>query len=358
MEITAVTIRNFRAVKDLRIDGFGKFNLFVGRNNVGKTTLLEALFLVSGMSNAQLSVAIHNSRDLLMTDDDDFRFMFHDLDFATPISIDASLEGRLRKLVITPQYGISGSFQPAIRTGEPGEVISGGSQLSVSTQSHKAVTGIQLDFIPPDGKSRNANISILRGWQPVLPAVYSEELQCAYLNPRILSAPFDTIWEKVLREKKTGLVIKTLQQIEPRVQRIELGTRGMLWVDVGMDTLAPIQILGDGFRHILTLIAYIAIYEHGVLLVDEIENGLHYSSLDIMWDAVLTASQEYDVQIIATTHSNECVSAYSDSADRILKGLDVAKLYRLERTLEGGHKSVEYDSTVMKTALEQGYEVR
>jgi hypothetical protein len=77
-----------------------------------------------------------------------------------------------------------------------------------------------------------------------------------------------------------------------------------------------------------------------------------------MWDAVLTASQEYDVQIIATTHSNECVSAYSDSADRILKGLEVAKLYRLERTPEGGHRSVEYDSTVMKTALEQGYEVR
>ncbi len=261
--------------------------------------------------------------------------MFHNLDFGNTIYITAAqFDGKSRKLKIEPQYGIGpgsifpGSLVPGVSAvsggliqgpqGAQGVVPSGetggnkkiGSHPLASTLLNKNITGVQLSFTTPEGNSLATNVSVLK-------------------------------------------------KIEPRVQRIDIGTRGMLWVDIGLDTLAPINILGDGFRHIFTILASLYTAQDGVLIIDEIENGLHHSTLEVMWDALLKASHDYNVQVFATTHSYECVVAYADALEKQYPmDSDSAKLFRLERMAEGGHRAVQYPSKVIRTALDQGYEVR
>lgn len=50
MEVTVIKnikIQNFRCFEELKISGFEKINLISGKNNIGKTALLEALFINS-----------------------------------------------------------------------------------------------------------------------------------------------------------------------------------------------------------------------------------------------------------------------------------------------------------------------
>ena len=88
--IKNIKIKGFRGIKSLVIDDLVRINLFLGKNNCGKTSILEALFLIIGITNPVLPRNIHLFRDLLLTQTDDFRFMFYRLDFNSKIQIDFS----------------------------------------------------------------------------------------------------------------------------------------------------------------------------------------------------------------------------------------------------------------------------
>jgi AAA15 family ATPase/GTPase len=104
MKYSTIKNTNFRSIAELNLENFKQINLITGRNNCGKTTVLEALFLISGMSNPQLPVTINNFRDLALTSDDNFNFIFHNLDFEQEPQISTLLDGTKRRLVIKPKY--------------------------------------------------------------------------------------------------------------------------------------------------------------------------------------------------------------------------------------------------------------
>ena len=104
MRYSNLKINNFRGVTHLEIDDLKQINLIVGRNNSGKSTVLEAFFLISGMGNPQLPVNIHSFRDLALTSDEDFCYMFQSLDFETPITFSGVVDGKKRDMTIAPKY--------------------------------------------------------------------------------------------------------------------------------------------------------------------------------------------------------------------------------------------------------------
>ena len=105
------------------------------------------------------------------------------------------------------------------------------------------------------------------------------------------------------------------------------------------------------------ILASIADMKNGVLLVDEIENGFHYSSLSVLWKAIFKACQEYDVQLFATTHSFECIEAFSQIHQEENPQEDDIRLYRIDRK-ENIHKAFAYSASVLHTGLEREFEVR
>ncbi len=127
---------------------------------------------------------------------------------------------------------------------------------------------------------------------------------------------------------------------------------------VGIDGLPeriPAIQLGHGFSRLLSIIAEISASRMPVILVDEIENGLHHSALPEIWRGLLTACEHSDVQIFATTHSWECVAAahkaFSESLEYPLS------VFRLED--HGGNiKAVAYDRESLEFSIQNEWEVR
>jgi AAA15 family ATPase/GTPase len=49
----------------------------------------------------------------------------------------------------------------------------------------------------------------------------------------------------------------------------------------------------------------------GFLLIDEFENGLHYSVQERIWQLAFEMAQRLDIQVFATSHSWDCVESFS-----------------------------------------------
>ena len=126
----------------------------------------------------------------------------------------------------------------------------------------------------------------------------------------------------------------------------------MIWVDVGLQELVPLSILGAGMTHVARIFLVIASTPGGVVLVDEIENGLHHSVLPDVWKVIAKAAEQFDVQVFATTHSFECIEAAHEGL-----GPDGFGLHRLE-TVEGVTRCVTYGPGAIEGAIRHNMEVR
>jgi AAA15 family ATPase/GTPase len=118
----------------------------------------------------------------------------------------------------------------------------------------------------------------------------------------------------------------------------------------------PLKSMGDGINRILNLAMALVSTEKGVLLVDEIETGLHYEAQVDMWRLIFKTAQDLDVQVFATTHSWDCIAAFKEALQEP-EDQSVAKLFRLDSKY-GKLRAVEYDAEDIRIAVDQGIEVR
>jgi len=84
----------------------------------------------------------------------------------------------------------------------------------------------------------------------------------------------------------------------------------MIYVDIGLSRLLPVSVMGAGFFHVLKIALSLAEVDRGLVLIDELEDGLHYLTFPKLIGTMLeTVSQKWDVQIFVTTHSRELIDA-------------------------------------------------
>ena len=80
-----------------------------------------------------------------------------------------------------------------------------------------------------------------------------------------------------------------------------------IMVDVGFPKLLPINLMGDGIRKIFSLLVLMYISRDGIILIDEIDNGFHYSAMRQLWSAILISAKEFNTQVFATTHNEDSI---------------------------------------------------
>jgi hypothetical protein len=316
--------------------------------------VLEALFLISGMSNPQLPVMINNVRDLTLTSDDNFNFIFHNLDFKQNPKISAVLDGTKRNLVIKPKYAAQYD-RKIINTGEINLVTE--NNITANADDVPGVNGLSLEF--NDGKNKNnfiSEISLSEG-NIRITNQYKERLSCSFHSPQHAMALLPQRIEKLLVNKQMDGMIEALREIDPKITDIRMGAAGIIYVDIGLEKLFPINIMGDGIRRIFSILVAVSDMQGGILLIDEIENGLHYSTLKTLWKSLSKALEVYHVQLFATTHSNECISALASSHEMIDKQSDNIRLYRIEK--QGNkHQAFEYPSEMISAGIDSNIEMR
>nr|VFJ65605.1 MAG: ATPase/GTPase, AAA15 family [Candidatus Kentron sp. FM]VFJ70314.1 MAG: ATPase/GTPase, AAA15 family [Candidatus Kentron sp. FM]VFK18440.1 MAG: ATPase/GTPase, AAA15 family [Candidatus Kentron sp. FM] len=364
MLFNRINIHHFRGIESLAMENIKRINVLTGRNHCGKTSVLEAIFLLVGMSNPQLAVGIHNFRGLKLTDAKDFSYLFHGFDFSRHPSLTGGLESEKRTLEIKPIHPIfTGQQEPA-----ENRPIS-----STWMTTEDALDGLAFDFTV-DENAFHAEVKITQVHPTTLPGAdigrinvtsvsdYKENLHASFINPGTIMNGLYQRLEAVLVRKESEGIIHALREIEPNLRDVRLGTGGKIYADIThMGRLVPINIMGDGIIKILAILVAILEMKEGILLIDEIENGLHYSALMPLWKAIFKMALESNVQLFVATHSDECIDAmvrtYRDYHESGI-GEDSIRLFRIDRNKEGQHRAFGYDSDLLLAGIEEDFEVR
>ena len=126
----------------------------------------------------------------------------------------------------------------------------------------------------------------------------------------------------------------------------------MIWGDIGLPELVPLPMMGEGMNRIARILLAISTAAGGVVMVDEIENGIHYSVLQKVWSAIADAAERAQVQVFATTHSFECMAAAHQALG------DKLMVHRIEQDTEGKNHCVTLEEEGIAAAIRHGFEVR
>lgn len=351
-----ITIKGLRGLSEISISDFKRVNLFVGRNNCGKTSVLEGLFMITGISNPKIPITLNQFRgiDYFLGDDKDYRLIFNELDYENGVEIFTKTQSKERKLKIQPHYQVENK---EIKTTFDKDSFE---KPDINTfRNNQAVDGLEYIFSSQNKEFKASIVQAGLMFNQRVSKNYKENLLGTFVIPRtILDLLPERLNNLIIGKRKAG-IIKVLQQVEPSIQDLSIGTNRIIYCDTGLNQLVPINVMGDGIRRMLSLVVTIADMKNGCVFIDEIENGLHYKSLEILWKTVFEAAKEYNVQIFATTHSYECISAFQKTFayDKHPHDPDEIRLFRIEK---GKDKHIAHKMTndMLETMLNENWEVR
>ena len=350
------SVRNFRCLRKLDIEPLARVNLIVGQNNVGKTALLEALFLHLSPARPEAPLGVNHSRGARGNDAETWEeldWLFHAKQTADAIEL----------LSVNDQEEECGL---RIRLADPAERLllipetDGDRQVDAYMQRsvvHSSV--LTLEYTDHTGQVFPAQAYLTVGGISASSANMPELDRVALVlkNPRF-SEEHAKRYSDLVEARREEELLPPLQALDPRIQRLELlypANQPMLYVDLGNSQLVPLLYMGEGIAYMLSWLLSIKTRRNGTVLIDEFENGLHYGALVDAWKAVGIAARQSNVQVFATTHSWECVKAaqhaFAESDE------DDFRLHRLERR-DGEVVAVTYDQEQLESAIELNFEVR
>lgn len=344
-----VDVHNFRGIKNASIEQLGQVNLFWGKNNCGKSSLLDAIFLVTGQSNPLLPVNINRMRDYRGVSEKDFGLNFYNFDTQNAINI-VAYNQEPRSLSITELKASSSEVN----------ILNEGADLSSTAQnrqygynltfsSHGEEMHSRLVLQPTDGSTIEQRIE--------MDSRYNETIQCRYLSPKYdFQLSVDGL-AQVMKNKDEGYILEALRVVEPKIRDIQVSLVDIL-VDIGLSQRIPINLLGDGTRKMLAIASVIFECKNGVILIDEVSNGFHYSVMANLWKVILKAAYDNNVQVFATTHDLDSIKGLSRAvADSPGLSEDFVSSFKLQKN---GENLVAYRYTPKQLAfaIEQEIEMR
>lgn len=340
-----IEIERFRGIRHASIEGFKQMNLFFGRNNCGKSSLLESLFLASGLSNPMLPVQINFIRGYGKTRLHDLRLDFYNLDSTQPIHIRvANAEKRDLSIRLFEQTQDNVSL-----TADGANMLSNREEgkygLRIDFQMGDDSFESQLRFDPVDSTAATR----------VVAERYEESLRCVYLSPKYdFSASIQGL-RNILQNKDERFVVEGLRLIEPHVRDFIFTDSEML-VDVGLAKRIPINMMGDGARKIVSLLTAVYDCQDGALLVDEISNGFHFSVMRDLWKVLIHAAVRNHTQLFVTTHDLDSIKGLRDAA--LDEFGDIVAAFKLQRTPDDELKAYHYSLESLDYSINQEIEMR
>lgn len=343
--IDSFEINNFRGIHHGKIDGLSQVNLFFGKNNCGKSSLLEGLFMVCGQSNPLLPASINAMRTYTRLTESDIRYFFYQMDTAKDIHLSTS-GGQERHLTIA-------SFREASRSDK--------NTVSTELAYHY---GLRMKYNTREGEFSSEVLYDVSGTNQIEQKVrvdnrYAEQLKCVYLSPRYDSNASMEGLQNIYMNKDEAFLADALRILEPSAKD-PVFMDNVMFVDAGLPQRIPINLMGDGIRKIVSFLTSIYACRGGVVLIDELSNGFHYSVMKPMWDIVIRAAIKNDVQIFATTHDEDSIRGFHEAASGVYDktGREVASGFKLQRLADDELKSYRYSVNQLGYAIEQEMEIR
>lgn len=120
----------------------------------------------------------------------------------------------------------------------------------------------------------------------------------------------------------------------------------------------PLNSLGDGAQRMLLLAVALVSAQDKLLLLDEIEAGLHYSVIEKLWETIFEYAKKLNVQVFSTTHSSDAVKTFLYAMGKSKNG-DEGAYFRMQRNRSSEQiEVIAYDAERLESALESNLETR
>lgn len=329
--LDSLEIRGFKAFRHLQIERLGRVNLIVGKNNVGKTALLEALHLYARRGSPALIW------DLLEARDEGIRpsIRIGRQDQEQNLAVKYLFYGRkdITEHVEPFQIGPI-NLQDNTLSIVVGWYVSqkdeeGRSKLQpVQPEEYNLIDNPILGLVIQVGKQARTVYRLNRYFdsRPQQPSELTE-IPCIFVSANGLShSDIGQLWDNIALTDLQEVVYSSLRLIASRVEgvtlvdnpefrRAELRRERIPIVKISeLNEPIPLRSLGEGMNRMFGIVLALVNARNGLLLIDEIENGLHYSVQPDLWRLVFETASRLNVQVFAATHSWDCIKAFQQAA--------------------------------------------
>ena len=330
LKIESITLERFRAFRELTIHGLGRVNLITGKNNTGKSSVLEGLRILANNAAPDVIYDIIRRREENIEGaeeeehpaDPDSLFqvsgLFHGfpLPSENPSPIAISTSGKSSPMSMTirldwlsEQLDSDGEYR-LLPLGKP-DLDGGIAALIVETQD--ITKAHRLDrfgrYPHPMHRARFESSNRTR-------------MSCVFVSPYSgeSTGVLGPLWDKIALSDREKDVVEGLRIIDPQISAVSMvgSTRRKLTAIVRAGNIVrpiPLRSFGDGLNRLFGIILSLVNARGGLLLVDEFENGLHHTVQLDVWRTIFRLAQTLDIQVFATSHSWDAVEAFQEAAD-------------------------------------------
>jgi hypothetical protein len=355
--LKSLRVQNFRCFKEVDLPDLRRINVIVGKNATGKTALLEAVRLALGGTPGVLW-ALNQTRSAFFgvqqpltkeIFESVWNQYFFDLDSSHPIFTEcADSQGRVASLKIFYDSQKSVTAVPQQQQQPPNQPISTIAPLVFERTEFSGKTSTISASVNPQGGfvfDPGPELGIVVEFFPSMMAN----------NPQQTAQWFSQL---SVQKREKGIVDAVREEFEPALENLSvlaLNNVPAVYANIRyLKERLPLSLLSAGINKFVGLLSAVLIRGGGVVLIDEIENGIFYQRLPSLWKYVLKFAIENDVQIFASTHSLECVRALGSA----MQGREEDfTLLRSERT-NGSSTISLLQGKFLEAAIEQGVEIR
>jgi AAA15 family ATPase/GTPase len=366
--INEVHVKGFRGLQDFTMSNLGRINLLVGTNNSGKSSILEAIELISSKGSVRpIWSATSRRGERLWFDDDSRRYTEADVShlfYSHRFAVGSKIEICTRSEASQNQFSMNVVTLPegSIDPGQDVPTSELSDQLGLELEWNNRLTRFPL-LVPLTPRNGLSNRYINRSSTDRIYSPPVQFISTAALSPDEVLSLFD----EVVLSPEEDLLVDALRTIEPDIERIaSIGSDRSRFASIVRQgnivvklfnhrDRIPIGSMGDGIWRMLGIALSLVSAKDGILLIDEIDTGLHYSVLTKMWHLVKTTSERLNVQVFATTHSRDC---YESLASISREGISDGSTVTIQRVEKNSKTAISFSEQEIVAASERGIEVR
>lgn len=373
--LTDFEIENFRCFDTFKMHNIKRINLIGGMNNAGKTALLEALFLSNGIDELSLNYIKYALRGEKAIDQYQLAItlwysLFYNRRIDQFIKLKSTLSTKNTKEAYARTFGnihvnlIDKTVRDVSALTTVADTLEKGTNLYVAYYFNGKSSNT---FVLNEINNSNANYSasdiltIGINWGGFIQGKYMNNILFIPAGIKINGKELAEKYDAAKFKGQAHKLLSALQLIEPTIVNVDmlnLGETALYVMRQNEQFPSPLSTYGDAIRKIALYVLLIINNPNSILLLDEVENGIHYTNQPKFWSWLFDLATEFDVQIFATTHSREMIEAYAQTAIEkdMVKEAVYYELYRDASTAQVKNHRITVDTIPFK--LERNKPIR
>jgi AAA15 family ATPase/GTPase len=315
--LTYFKVENFKRFESFEMNDIGQFNLILGDNNVGKTSVLEALLFDLEDANKfrdNLLTVLYETYKISKNITNPLLFLLHHNTNSFTITIN-----KQEKYIIDIQKNRFDNHNYI------NQILSFTEQKLDENVTYEVAIGIDLSYQVSQGKENIPYISHHISYDNDLISNFSQFIQ-----------PHKNTRKDIIEALK--VIIPTIESLE--ISMPEINSPILLVVQSDKNEMMSLSMFGEGTIKLFRILMKIVVHRGKRLMIDEIDAGVHFKKFKDFWRTILLAAKQNEVQIFATTHNLECLQAFKEVLEEV-EMTDFQKDARCFELLELPNKQVE-----------------